>query len=235
MKSLVKYFLIFFVVGCNVTSLVAQKNNTFSQTLYKPDPVLYNGKRYSYFPPLQTGGHQFLIGEDFVPGNVRIRGNVYENQQLNYDIYNQQLVLRFTNHIGAVDQLIVSDAWLEGFTLDDLTFEYVLWSDSSWRIAQRIGQQPFEILILWNKNLSLNTRYGATNHIFSKPQKKIFLRQKQVIQPFKNKRQFIKLFPEDFKSQLKKYLSKQGFSFKTASDQEIANLLEFCTLNMLQE
>jgi hypothetical protein len=233
-KSFLKFFLISLIIS-STSTVFGQNTNSFSKSFYDPDPVLYNGKRYTYFPPLRTGGHQFLISENFAQGSVSLRGNVYENLLLNYDIYSQQLVLRFTNQIGALDQLIVSDAWLEGFTLDDMTFEYLQWSDSSWSIAQRIGEQPIEILILWHKNLSLDTRYGATNHLFSKALKKTYLRQKNTIQPFKNKRQFVKLFPDDFGSQLKRYLRKQRFSFKTASDQEIAKLLEFCALNLQQE
>lgn len=235
MKSLLKYFLIWLLATFSTSTLFGQNSSTFLKSGYDPDPVLYNGMRYTYFPPLRTGGHQYLVSEKFAQGSIRLRGNFYENLQLNYDIYSQFLVLRFTNPLGAIDQLIVSDAWLEGFTIGEMTFEYVQWSDSSWKIAQVIGKDNYEILILWHKNLSLDTRFGATNHVFSKPQKRIYLRHENAIKPFKNKRQFIKLFPEDFESQLKRYLRKQHFSFKKATDQEIYNLLEYCALNLKQE
>ena len=35
---------------------------------------------------------------------------------LNYDIYNQQLILKYKNNIGAANLIIISDAWLESFS-----------------------------------------------------------------------------------------------------------------------
>lgn len=212
---------------------------TFSQQakisfgeLYGPDQELYNGRRYLYFPPLQTGGHQFLESESFSKGSVSLRGKLYTDLLLNFDIYNQQLVMRYSNQLGATEQLIVSDAWLQDFSFDGKKFEQLQMPDSSYKIAQVIGEKPFEILVFWHKDLSLDTRFGATNHSFSKALKKSWLRNNELMQTFNNKRSFVKLFPKDFQSGLKKYIRKQHFSFKKSSDEAIAELLLFCTSNL---
>ena len=210
----------------------SQDTKTAFEGLYGLDQELYNGRRYVYFPPLQTGGHQFLQSESFSQGSVRLRGKSYTDLLLNFDIYNQQLVMRYVNQLGATEQLAISDAWLQAFSFNGMRFEYLEMADSSWKIAQVIGEKPFEILVFWNKNLSLDTRYGATNHVFSKAQKKIWLRNNELMQAFKNKRDFLKLFPKDFQSDLKKYMRKERFSFKKASDESIAELLHFCNSNL---
>lgn len=210
----------------------SQEAKTAFDGLYGLDQELYNGRRYVYFPPLQTGGHQFLQSESFSQGSVSLRGKLYTDLLLNFDIYNQQLVIRYINQLGATEQLVVSDAWLRVFSFKDMKFEYLQVADSSWKIAQVIGEQPFEILVFWHKDLSLDTRHGATNHVFSKALKKTWLRNNELMQEFKNKRSFVKLFPKDFQSDLKKYMRNERFSFKKASDESIAELLHFCTSNL---
>ncbi|MBZ0241614.1 MAG: hypothetical protein K8F24_00220, partial [Bacteroidales bacterium] len=185
-----------------------------------------------YFPPLQTGGHQFLESESFSEGSASIRGKLHTNLLLNFDIYHQQLVMRYSNQHGAAEQLVVSDAWLQGFSFDGRKFTYLQMPDSSLKIAQVIGEKPFEILVFWYKNLSLDTRFGATNHSFSKALKRTWLRNNGLMQTFNNKRSFVKLFPKDFQSGLKKYIRKQHFSFKNSSDEEITELLLFCSSNL---
>jgi len=227
-----RLFLLLIVFFSFVPLAFSQKAKTPFGELYGLDQELYNGRRYVYFPPLQTGGHQFLQSEGFSQGSVRLRGKLYTDLLLNFDIYNQQLVMRYLNQLGATEQLAISDAWLQGFSFNGMRFEYLEMADSSWKIAQVIGEKPFEILIFWTKNLSLDTRYGATNHVFSKAQKKTWLRNNELMQAFKNKRDFVKLFSKDFQSDLKKYMRKERFSFKKTSDESIAELLRFCSSNL---
>lgn len=200
--------------------------------LYSPDQELYNGKRYMYFPPLQAGGHQFLESESFSEGSVSLRGKQYADLLLNFDIYNQQLVMRYSNQLGATEQLVVSDAWLQAFSFGGKKFKYLQMPDSTYQIAQVIGEKPFEILQIWHKNLSLETGLGSSNHNFSKALKKTWLRNNELMQAFQNKRSFIKLFPNDFQSDLKKYMRKHRVSFKKSSDETIEELLHFCTSNL---
>ncbi|MDY0077139.1 MAG: hypothetical protein RBR87_07660 [Bacteroidales bacterium] len=215
-----------------VPFVFSQKTKIPFGELYGLNQELYNGRRYIYFPPLQTGGHQFLEKESFSEGIVSLRGKLYTDLLLNFDIYHQQLVMRYSNQLGATEQLIISDAWLQDFSFGGKKFEQLQMPDSSYKIAQVIGKKPFEILVFWHKNLSLDTRFGATNHSFSKALKKTMLRNNELMLAFKNKRNFVKLFPKVFQSDLKKYMRKQHFSFKKSSDEAIAELLFFCSSNL---
>ncbi|GEM_PF-332636 len=224
--------LLLLLILSGIQLTFSQQTETPFKGLYGLDQELYNGSRYIYFPPLQTGGHQFLHSESFNLGSIGLRGKLYTDLLLNFDIYNQQLVMRYINQLGAADQLVVSDAWLQSFSIKGMKFEYLQMPDSSWNIVQIIGEKPFEILVIWHKDLSLDTRHGATNHVFSKALKKTWLRNNELMQAFKNKRSFVKFFPKDFQSSLKKYMRKSHFSFKKASEESIDELLNFCKTNL---
>lgn len=230
--NILRLFLLLLVFFSFVPLAFSQIAKTPFGELYGLNQELYNGRRYIYFPPLQTGGHQFLEKESFSEGSVSIRGKLYTDLLLNFDIYHQQLVIRYSNQLGATEQLIISDAWLQAFSFGGKEFKYLQMPDSSFKIAQVIGEKPFEILVFWHKDLSLDTKFGATNHSFSKALKKTMLRNNELMLGFKNKRNFLKLFPKDFQSDLKKYMRKQHFSFKKSSDEAIAELLLFCTSNL---
>jgi hypothetical protein len=103
--------------------------NIFSQAtspefdrIYGPDPLLYNGKKYIYFLPPGTGGHQFLAQPEFTEGEVIIKQIRFSRVSLNYDIYNQQLLLEYPDETGANGIIEVSKAWLDGFHLAGMDF-----------------------------------------------------------------------------------------------------------------
>jgi hypothetical protein len=156
-----------------VSGVAAQQTSISTDEVYGSDPLLYNGKYYTFFPPLNTGGNQFLTDRQFEVGSVTIRGVTYTDLLLNYDIYNQQLILKYKNRTGATNLIIVSDAWLESFSFGGISFEMISTPDTLKRIFQVLGTGPNRILYYWKKNLSLDSFYGAKNHIFSVAKKEM--------------------------------------------------------------
>src|SRR5512133_3208054 len=94
-----------------------------AQNLSETDPVLYNGKIYTYHLHPETKGNQFLQDQVFSKGWLKIRGNTYETLYINYDVFHQEVILKYMTHEGVSRQIIISDAWLEAFSYDDMYFE----------------------------------------------------------------------------------------------------------------
>lgn len=206
----------------------AQIYSTDVTKVYSSDPLLYNGRYYTFFPPLSTGGNQFLADRQFEVGSVTIRGVTYPDLLLNYDIYNQQLVLKYKNKAGGTDQIIVSDAWLESFSFRSKNFEMISIQDTVKRIFQVLGKGQNRIFYYWKKDLNVDNLNGAKNHIFSVARKEMNIFNGKQILKYGNNKSFYSLFKPEKRNVVKKYLHEHNINVKKAADQEITELLYFC-------
>jgi hypothetical protein len=102
--------IIYLFLFISISEVVAQQNKICTSEVYGSDPLLYNGRVYRFFTPLNTLGNQFFADPQFETGSVTIRGVTYTTLNINYDIYNQQLILEYKNNFGAKNLIIISDA-----------------------------------------------------------------------------------------------------------------------------
>jgi hypothetical protein len=212
----------------NFSVISAQKSESGSDKVYGLDPALYNGRRYIFFLPANTTGNQFLEGPIFEKGGVKIRGVIYNELELNFDIFNQQLILQYKDNIGAVNLLIVSDAWLESFNLRGLNFELIPSQDTSNRIFQVLGTGRYRILYHWKKELNLESFQGSQNHMFSDPKREMNLQSGNQILKFWNNKSYYSLFESDTRIAIKGYLRKNKIKVKKSSDQIMTGLINYC-------
>jgi hypothetical protein len=207
--------------------LCAQQNAILSDEIFGSDPLLFNGRFYTFSPPLKTEGNQFLHDTDFEEGSVTIRGVKYNNLLLNYDVYNQQIVLKYNTRGNAVNFIVLSEAWLESFTAGGLLFEILAFTDSIKHIYQVIGSGNNRILYSWGKKLSLDIFVGTSKHVFSEPLKQMFLLSNNRILSFSNNRSFSALFNER-RTDVIKYLRAERINVKRASDKSMYQLINYC-------
>lgn len=226
--------LVLLISASTQTTSFAQDNPFDFEKAYGLDPVLYNGRIYSYFVPPGTEGTQFFTGQDFLSGTAKIRGILFKDLLLNYDVYNQQLILEYYPEDGVRKLIVVSDAWLEEFNLGKMHFELLAISGTEKRIYQVIENDTYRILYSWRKDLLLNNKHGATNHVFSDPSKESYLRVKNQFVKFGNNKSFIALFDPDDRATLKKYMHQRKINLKKASDELIMELIEYCKASGLR-
>ena len=218
-----------FLTLLHFTTIAFAQNSILSlDKAYGLDPVLYNGKIYAYFLSPGTGGTQFLFGPDFIDGSAVIRGLTYDKIELNYDVFNKQVIFQYETGDGVHKQIVLSDAWLERFNLGNVHFEMLAIQDTIRQIYQVIGYGPYRMLYSWRKDLTIDNHHGATNHVFSEAIRTTFLFESGKLMKFKHNKSFIALFDPADQTGLKKYLRKQHINLKKASDQAIIELLNYC-------
>lgn len=193
---------------------------------YGPDQTLFNGKKYSYYPPYLTKGHQYLISSAFVDGTVTLRGTCYRQVDLNYDIFNQQVLMYCRGQCGTVNILEVSGAWLEGFTLGEKRFE-ILDIGRGPLIYQVLGDGEVRILYLWRKSLELETIIGSSGYVFSSPVREAFLLRDDRPQRFGARNSLLRLFGKEERAAVRNYLHRQRIRLKRADDREMTSLAAF--------
>jgi hypothetical protein len=192
------------------------------------DPVLINGRLYVFHPPYGTGGDQFFSGREFSDGTVMVRGLAYSGLKLNYDIYNQQVILKYDSNKGAVNQIIMSDGWLESFTLGGLAFQLINTGTGKKEIYQVIGDDNIRVLYSWRKKLELSQMHGATNHVFSRQIKTMYLYLNDRMYHYSNNKSFLLLFDQGRRAEIRYYMRRNRVNVRKADDSSIAALLSFC-------
>jgi hypothetical protein len=195
---------------------------------YDTDPVLVNGKLYIFHLPGGTDGNQFISGSKYEDGSLLLKGIYYEGLKLNYDVYNQEVIMTYQNNSGAINQLIVPDGWLEGFFLGDRKFELYFIEPGRKKIFQVIGDDSIRVLYHWRKSLELSHVHGATNYVFSKPIRTMYLFVNSRINQYRNNKSFYTLFDPDKASKIRDYLRSNRINVRKADDGSIAAMIDFC-------
>ena len=222
-RTVISFFLLL-----NLSCISAQQSGINVDDVYGSDPSLYNGRHYTFFLPLNAGGSQYFSGRQFESGSATIRGVTYNGLVLNYDIYNQQLILQYKSNLGATGLIIISDAWLESFSFKDLNFEMISSPDTLKRIFQVLGTGPSRILYFWKKDLNLESFQGSTNHIFSASIKEMNVYTGNRILRYRNNNTFCSLFDSVKRNAVKVYLRKNNIKVKKATDQVMTGLICYC-------
>lgn len=220
-----RLFLVLFLSGFSGI-LISQDNSLEMDRVYGLDPLLYNGEKYTYFLPPGTGGNQFLFSPDYFVGKVIIKGKSFEGITLNYDLYNQQLLLRYADETGAFNIIEISKVWLENFRLGDKVFQYLTFDDGP-RFYQVLGNGPLFILLYWQKDLKLDASYGSTHFTFTPSLKSQYVLSGGKLLPFKNKRSLLALFDPVQKVEIRDYMQRNKIKLKKALDQDLTKLIIF--------
>ena len=223
-------FLIPFLLSLSGT-LFAQDVARVLDQAYGLDQTLCNGKKYLYLAPAGTRQNQYLVSPDYVPGNVTVKGKIYPDLTLNYDIFNQQLLLKYNDGTGIPKILEVSKAWLTTFSLGSRKFEF-LNIENNPRFFQVLGDGPARVLYFWRKTIDLESTVGVVNYYFSHAIREPYVLKDGQLSPFRSKRSFIRIFPPEHKTEIRDYLRKNKVKIRKAGDKAMADLVNYiCTLN----
>ncbi len=221
-------FIFQFAIAVFSLTAFAQPGTIAPDRVYGLDPLLFNGRIYAFFPPEGTGGTQFLAEKFDAQGSVTLRGVTYTDLNLNYDIYNQQLVLKYKNTLGSLCLIEISAAWLESFDLGGRHFVLMAGNDTTNNIFQVLGNGPLKILFSRRKELRLDTRTSYRNHIFVDTPREMFVNKAESRVKFSNNRGFCAVFGTAQQELIRKYMRKHKIKVKKASDSLMTDLINYC-------
>jgi hypothetical protein len=206
----------------------AQASSEGQDQVYGLDPLLYNGRIYYFFPQPGTVGTQYLNRDFDRQCEITLRGVTYRNLEANFDILNQELILKYKNALGATNLIALSRAWLEAFELGGCHFETLTLKDTTKRIYQVLGSGTEKILYYRSKELLVDNFKTTGNRYFSDARKEMSVSTGNGIQGFRNNRGFVRAFDALRQDRIKKYLRKQKINVKTADDKVMTELINYC-------
>ncbi|MCK5823157.1 MAG: hypothetical protein KAG95_04075 [Bacteroidales bacterium] len=221
---------LFFSIICH-----SQNNGKISKNVYGLNPVIYNGKIYTFSPSQDIKESPFLFytddknkTNDFVLGEITIQDICYKNLLINYDVYNQKLLLEFI-FLGFGKKIIeISEAWLQNFYIANKKFILVKGDKDVSKIYQTIGEKNLKFYYYWYNRLEMKSNLDSYNYYFSTPQKKMYLKKSHDILQFTNNRTLYKLFDKEQSQKIKIFLKKNRLKVKKASDEQMLKLIDFC-------
>ena len=209
-------------------SAFAQVKVDNQDRIYGYDPLLYNGRVYAFFPKPGTAGTPYIFSDFDTQGSVTVRGVTYTNLNLNYDLYNQQLILNYKTILGSSSFIELSLAWLETFEIKALHFEIVTNTDTSKRIFQVLGSGPYQIRYSLFKALLPDSRTASRNYFFTNTEKEMFVFSGNKMTKYKNNRSFTAAFSPTQQDAIRKFIRKSKIKVKKASDFKMTELINYC-------
>ena len=223
--------VMFMAMLCSIQTVFSQNYKDSLDLVYHLDPILYNGKQYTYFVSSNMMGNQYFMNRDFSKGNVQINGVIYPDLDLNYDIFNQKLLLKFIKPNGITSIVSISKARLEKFELNGENFEVLNPDNKQEQIYQVIGKDSIQVLYYWEKRLNLDDSSGIPTYKFSKSEKETYVHINNQIKKYRNNRSFVSSFEPGKQGNIKRYLQESNINVKKATNKQMIELITFCNKN----
>jgi hypothetical protein len=193
----------------------------------EPDPLLYNGTVYNFFSP-KTEGNQFLEGETFFRGSVTIGDKTYKDLHLNYDIYNQEVLLSM--ELDRASKIIaLPKERISGFTIGNRSF--VVLHDRQWEysIYEITGDMELAMLYRWNKDIKVSSKSEVYNYSYTDAKRTMALLKPSGLTKIRGKRDFLNAFEDNEKAALKRYMRTHKIRFRKMQKSEMKALINYAS------
>lgn len=209
--------------GQNPVKEVAQEQYDRFDKLYGLDPNLMNGVLYRIKFP-DTKGHPFLDEENFTTGSIRIGKRWYRDVMLAYNIYNQEVILKYLNSFGGSEYVVLHNDFIDEFWLGLRRFEKLNFSLTGEQFFQVIDAGRLKCCYRWSKSIN----ESVYPYAFWEPIRKFYLLKDNEIHAFQSKGSFIELFDRRNRKSIKIHFKKAKIKLKQISDKEMLELLQYC-------
>jgi hypothetical protein len=195
---------------------------------FKDDPLIRNGVYYSY-PYYNAQGHPFLFDKDFENGSVDFRGKHYDGLSINYELFNQQLILSWEAD-GMLQMSLLDPQFVSGFELKDLQFIKAETEEGLQGYFQVVAATSrISCYYGWYKDRrELHDSGNRSIFSFSEPKSRRYLYLEGQYQRYKSNKTFIRILPEEARNRVKAYVQTNSLQVMEASNEEMGKLINHC-------
>ena len=193
---------------------------------YGPSAELYNGEKYPQAYRLAEGTPFFEF-----PGNpsaqVTIKGTVFNDLTIRYDMYNQVMVLETGDSARSPGSIILQDEWLEQVVIGDYLFKRFGGLNGQEQYAQILSEGTYQCVYLWEKRYLPDMHQGGKTYFFTEPSRQSYLIREGQMHFYKSNRSFLKGLALQEVDRVKRYLKDNRLKVKKASDQDMKRIMNF--------
>lgn len=193
---------------------------------YGNDPRLVNGEKY-YYPFTRSDGDPFL---DSSPrkATLQIGGNVFEDQAIRYDIYNQFLVLEYEDVYGANSSLVLPGARVEAFSDGRRNFKTMKGPEGKAEFFQVIYEGPVSCYYRWKKEYRLNSASGSRDYYFTEPVREAYLVKDHTFYSYRGNWSLSRVFAREHRKLIRQFMRQHHINVRTAAGTQMESLMEYC-------
>ncbi len=223
-----RFLLVFFLILSGLPVIYGKKplypdSNRDQDTLEKQ--ILYNGRVWRNFY-YKIEGNPFLFSNEFLPGNVTINGKTYNNIQIRYDIYNDQILI-------LTDKMVIiqlNKEMVDGFT--------VRFSEVIYNFRKIEGNDIYPVSgyvnVVYDRKSSLFVRYrkeidtSGSDNLYGVFYllRRLYVMKDGVISLITSRNDFLKLL-QDKKQQVKKFIKDGKIKISKMNPWSFATVLDF--------
>ena len=207
---------------------------TLFDNYYGPDHNLINGIKYIDYRPNSTG-HPFLGENKIYPGTVIINQRTYNDLDLKYDIYTQELILRYIDFSGAYNYIMLNKEFISEFIIGDHYFkQYVHTDGGGAQFYEVIASGEITCLWYWEKNMTHSVISVSDYYNYMPESKKTFLLIGDDFYEYTGTRSFLRQIPELIKEEVRNYVRSKRIRVGRASESQMIQLISYCN-NLLKK
>jgi len=179
--------------------------------------------------------HPYYRSDKPLHGFVILSGKRFDNVQIQYDIFEEYLILEYQERSGRFNKIILNPATTDAFQLDGDYFEKLTLDKKGLLFYQVIKENGATCYIHYRMNLrnvkdairgNQNTQY------FSTRKRTYYLFFDGEFNSFRNRLSYASLFSGVTKKEIRKFMRHNKIRFSDATPEELAGLLEFSSSEM---
>jgi hypothetical protein len=200
-----------------------------AQRIYGIDLELVNGIIYNNIIK-RTIGHPFFLEPRLYNGELVFRGKSYNNIELIYDLFRQQILLNYktdSNHFW----IYIPSEHISEFSLFNKNFQKYSLKGLPTGFYQVIGKaDSMMCLYYWKKNRR-TVGHTETGYLYeyTNEMKTCYLLMDNKISRYTSNFSFVRLFPDEIKRDIRKYIRNNHILNVTrSSDVKVSELIDYC-------
>ena len=200
-------------------------NNAFGQ-----DQELVNGRQYYNRHP-RSMGHPYLLQGWVHQGSVTLRGKVYDNIWLKYDIESQQVEVEYRTMSGGDNQVVLVNDRVDEFSIENYYFKQMKLEPelSQIQFYQVLGGGPMVWYIRWEKKLVPVSGDSRFIEEYTQSKRHYLVDLDGNLYTFHNDRSFVQLFPRETQKDMKRLIRANHLQIRTASVEQLELFIQAAT------
>lgn len=229
MRTLIISFLLIFLLQC--IKVHGQQDSLINDPVayaqlvrikFGRDQDLINGL-LSYAEYRILSGHPYLLFTQYVTGDVIVKGQVYENVFMKYNIDSQALEILYSTQFGGDGNIVLVTDFVDGFSFGGLSFRKMNFENDISKFYQDISTSHFNVYKYWQKEPEIHPDGREVEYPRVSGQFYISVGQGEINE-FKGLKSFSKLFP-NHKKEIKKLFRSSYLSFRELEPYELTKAL----------
>lgn len=204
---------------------VQEIRNYFDRS-YGSDFNLLNGRRYYLY--YSSNSHPFLTTDQSRPGELILDGMAYHGVPINYDLYQQEVILQYISHSGETRYVILNSEQVQEFVLDQKIFRNISLEGRDLGYGQVLRANELGFYIFFNKKLNETPSMNTTPYHYTKLSKRFYLEMNGSTAQVGSRGSFIQQFAPGDRKAIRQYMRQHHIRLNKASDEALRGLLQFC-------